>query len=178
MKHDPEDLFRSHRRMIWSLANSFADRHGLEPTDLESIGDEVFVRCLGRWRSERAAFGTLLYRALANAFADEARKTWLRRERESEASEGMVEEAVQLHDSMERVADLLVGVGADACEVVRVLLDGDLAMRGRETRHNVRAAIRRLLRGRTRRAPENGMHVKWTYRRIRTAFAELDEALA
>ena len=174
MKHNPEDLFQSHRRMIWSLANSHAARHDLEPTDLESIGDEVFVRCLGKWDPDRAAFGTLLYRALSNAFADEARKMWNRRRYEAEAA--YVQENTQA-ESAQRVADLLVEVGADAREVVRVLLAGDV-MNEHSRRYTVRAAIRQLLKTRKRNAPDGGLHARWTDMRISMAFAELDAALA
>lgn len=163
---NPDNLFRQYRRMIWSLANSSAMHYNLEVTDLESLGDEIFVHCLRLYDPARAAFGTLLYRALSNEFKDEARRVNLRRERESQYTREVNLVSMPAVNSLARLADILIDLGEDAREVVRILFEETLQVRGREVRKNVRAAIRKFL------APH------WELERIQLAFAELDGVLS
>jgi len=170
---DPEEMFRTHQKTIWKAANNYAASTGIDVSDFESIGNEVFLRCLTRWDPERASFNTLLYRMLRNAFnnhiAEEA-KVW-KAEQSYEPVPYSQPEAGEFW-----LKDFLIGLSPDAIEVVRILFNESLTTI-KEQRFEVRRAIRQHLRNRSRTKPKGGLHIRWSPARIRASFKELEGAL-
>ena len=169
-----EQLYNDHVKLIHNVANSHSRTSGIDSSDLVSLGNEVFMRCVAKWNPEKAKFSTLLQHALTRAYNSEARKIKRRRELDNEAAVVMVTEGHN-DTGLDWLLDFMEGVTNDAQQVVALLLDGDLSVRdGIETRRGIKAAIRTALTLKPRGTPPGA---RWSSKRVSTAYAEIGAAL-
>lgn len=171
----PEQLYKDHQKLIRKIADSFAHTTPIDVSDYLSLADEVFVRCMRKWDPARGMFSTLLWRALTNAFASlsksEARRAAIVR------LDNTVDSPTINHYGRLWLSDFMDGLRADAREIIRVLLTEDLPGTVSDAGRYVKAAIRRNLTGRARRAPAHSIIARFTSRRVNDAFSEIENAI-
>jgi DNA-directed RNA polymerase specialized sigma24 family protein len=131
----PDDLYEKHRLMIYRLIHRYERDGYADFGDLESLSNEVFARCLRRWRPGRGAFSTLLYTALSNAFRSELKKGENRLRGDAEWL--YLSRDVETTDGREWLSDFMKGIDGDARRIVAKLLrmsvepDSELASPGK-----------------------------------------------
>jgi DNA-directed RNA polymerase specialized sigma subunit len=167
---DPSSFYASHKGLVMMLAGQWAARHGLDMSDLESVGNEVMWNCMRKWDPARAKFSTFLYRSLNSAFTNLLKK-------EAREPCSPMNYPVDIEDHMDRLETVLVphdplwledvatSITDDAKEVVRLLFDGDVGKVVSDNSYFLKRALKKTLK------------VEWDETRIARAFRSIAKAL-
>jgi DNA-directed RNA polymerase specialized sigma24 family protein len=118
---EADKLYQQHKKLIYDQIHKYEKDGIVSFCDLESVSNEVFARCVERWKPERGKFGTLLYIALGNAFTDELRKRERKLKVQEQAAALAPTDTKPFH-SHAWLHDFMHALDADARRVVAALL--------------------------------------------------------
>ncbi len=155
---DPTTFHASHKRLVTILAGQWSSQHGLDISDLESVGNEVMWNCMRKWDPDRGKFTTLLHWSLNSAFINLVKKESrepcsaincpidedTRKSKNLKLNPFIPGINAPFHDPF-WFHDLIIGLSKDAVEIVEVLLTNDLGDMVSDHPRFVRAALKKVL---------------------------------
>ncbi|MGD9156992.1 MAG: sigma-70 family RNA polymerase sigma factor [Desulfobacteraceae bacterium] len=129
--NNTERLFKDNEKMIYYLANKFADNNGTDPDDLISYGLEIFMETVMRFDPSRGfRFSTYLYNRLWGRFMDWHRAqaevplpVWIP---ELEDNGDPAVKWISFHEEMIAFKDAVKGLSQDSQELLQAILRGEV----------------------------------------------------
>jgi hypothetical protein len=168
---DVDLLFREHVGYIKTLARKFKERYGADYDELLSEADTIFMRAVRTHNPERR-FTNWLGFLLMKLWMENMRRRAMRNTRLPCVWKDMSRVRQPVQPSFD-ILGLLDQLSDDAKTVVKLVIepspniDLNVAERGgKDTPRNVRCAVKEHLRD-----------LKWTWKRIRESFQEIERAL-